>query len=257
MKIKMIFIPFLLLFITSCSLRTAKVSGPEKTSAENEEGIALLRTLKLYNDKVKTVKGSALAVFRENENTVSLKTEIVTDKKEKKFRIDLSDFVFKVPLITIIRNNNEILAVVHNKKEYYTLAYENFDFRNMTGINIPKDILVGSMTGGVYLIEGETAVSSPKDLLLSIESENGKQLVKFNDESLPVEAQYLNNTDICTVKYEKYKKIDGINYPYRIIIKNGDGQLEINYSDIKLNRLLESNAFELVGLNLNEYRHVN
>jgi hypothetical protein len=232
------------------------VSGPAETPTQTEEGIPLLISLNKYNDSVVTVEGNALTVYREEGNTISLKTEIISDKKGKKFRIELSDFVFKVPLVSIVRNNNDILAVVHNKKEYYTLTFEYFDFREMTGFDIPKEILVGSMTGDVYLIEGETKVTNPEDLLLSIEGETAKELIRFNSESLPVEAQYIDKTDIYTVKYEKYKNIDNIDYPHRIIIKHEDNQLEINYTEVKINKLLDGTVFEFDGFDLKQYRKV-
>ena len=255
-NVKIFFLPFLILFMISCSLRTAKVSGPVETPAETEVSIPLLTNLNGYNDRVDTVEGNALTVYREEGSTISLKTEIVSDKNGQNFRIDLSDYVFKVPLVSIVKNNNDILAVVYNKKEYYKLTFNYFNFHEMTGINVPKEILVSSMTGNVYLIEGETAVSSPEDDLLSIEGRTGRELVRFNGESLPIEAQYIDETDIYTVRYEKYKKIDNIDYPHRIIIKHQDSQLEINYTDIKLNGSLDSSVFEFDRFDLNEYRKV-
>jgi hypothetical protein len=256
-NIKLFFIPFVFLFIVSCSLRTAKVSGPAEEPAKRDEGIQLLTKLNRYNEMVDTVEGNALTVYREEDSTISFKTEIVSDKKKQKFRIDLYDFVFKVPLLSIIRNNDDILAVVHNKKEYYRLTFEHFDFREMTGFDIPKEILVGSMTGDVHLIEGRRDVSSPEDLLLSIKGETGTELVRFNGDALPVEAQYIKGADIYTVKYEKYKNIDNIDHPYRILIKHNGSQLEINYMDIKLNKKLNTDLFAFDGINLEDYRKAN
>jgi hypothetical protein len=241
----------------SCSLRTAKIGAPVETPLETEESQLLLTWLNEYNEMIRTIDGNALTIYRTDEKTISLKTDIITDKNEQRFRIDLFDFVFKAPLVSIVRNDNDVLAVIHNKKEYYTLTFEYFDFRELTGINIPKEILVSSITGEVYMLKGETVLSSPEDLLLSIEGETGLELVRFNSDSLPVEAQFIYETESYIVNYEKFKNIANIDYPHKITIKHNDAQLEINYAKVKLNTLVEGTAFDFDWAVLEKYTRVN
>ena len=256
-KLKMFFMLPLIFFMLSCSLRTTKIGGPVEPPLETEESLPLLTRLNKYNDMVRTLEGSAFTVYRTDEKTISLKMDIITDKKERRFRIDLFDFVFKVPLVSIVRNDNDVLAVVHNKKEYYTLTFEYFDFWEMTGINIPKDILISSITGEVHMIKGETVISSTEDLLLSIEGETGLELVRFNNDDLPVEAHFIYETESYIVNYEKYKNIENIDYPHKITIKHDDSRLEINYAEVKLNTVVESAAFDFDRSVLEEYTRVN
>ena len=159
--------------------------------------------------------------------------------------------------MSIVRNNSDVLAVIHNKKEYYTLKFEHFDFQAMTGIDIPRDILVSSLTGEVHIIEGATVISSPEDLLLSIEGKTEHELVRFNSDNLPVEAQFINGTKSFIIKYEKFKIIADIDYPHKITIKHNDSQLEVNYSDVKLNTVVESTVFDFDMSVLEKYTQVN
>jgi len=256
-KLKIFFMLLFLFFLLSCSLKTTKIGESVEAPLETEESLPLLTRLNEYNEMVRTVEGNALTIYRTDEKTISLKTDIIRDKKEQRFRIDLFDFVFRVPLVSIVRSDNDVLAVIHNKKEYYTLTFEYFDFREMTGINIPKDILVSSMTGEVHMIKGETAISSPKDLLLSIEGETGLELVRFNNDSLPVEVQFIFETESYIVNYEKYKNIANIDFPHKITIKHDDSRLEINYAEVKLNTVVESTVFDFDGSVPEEYTRMN
>ncbi len=98
-KLKMFFMFPLLFFILSCSLRTTKIGGPVEAPLETEESLPLLTRLNEYNEMVRTIEGNALTIYRTDEKTISLKTDIIRDKKEHRFRIDLFDFVGKDPLL--------------------------------------------------------------------------------------------------------------------------------------------------------------
>ena len=229
----------IILIFNSCTLKTTRVGIP----VETDESISLMTRLNSYNNMVTTIKGKALAVYREGEKTVSLKTDIVTDEKESMFRVDLFDLVFRKPLFSIIRKAEDVLAVIYTRKEYYTVSYDGFDFQEMIGFELPRDILVSSIAGNVYIINGEAVVSDPDDLSLSIEGEAVRELIRFNKEHLPVEVVYDYGTVLYHISFKKYKIIDNFSFPHKIIIKNEDRMLDINYTDINVNIAVENESF--------------
>lgn len=243
----------IILSFNSCTLKTSRVGIP----VETDGSFSLLTRLHSYNNTVTTIKGKALTVYREGEKTVSLRADIVTDEKEIMFRIDLFDFVFKKPLISIIRKTGDILAVIYTKKEYHTMSFENFDFQEMTGFDLPKEILMSAIAGNVYIIEGEAVVSDPDNLLLSIEGEAGRELIRLNREYLPVEVEYYYGTVLYHISFNKYKIIDNFYFPHKIIIKNGGRILEINYTDIKVNTAVGNEVFSFDDSVLNGFARIN
>jgi len=248
-----IFLLLIVLSFNSCTLKTLRVGIP----VEADESISLLTRLNSYNDMVITIKGKALSVYREGGKTVSLKTNIVTDEKESMFRVDLFDFVFRKPLISIIRKGGDVLAVIYTRKEYYTLSFEDFDFRKMIGFDLPKEILVSAIAGNVYIIEGESVVSDPDNLTLSIEGGAGRELIRFNREYLPVEVKYDYSTALYYIRFDKYKIVDNFYFPHKIIIKNEDRMFEINYTDIDVNIAVENEAFSFDDSVLNGFARIN
>jgi hypothetical protein len=273
--------PFLILLcaslavtLASCAVRTAKVGQKPGAAATEQSAEELLGILETQNMSVKSMAGKSLVVYRDGDKVVSLKATIAADKEGGRYRLDLFDYVFNKHLMTLIRWGEQVSAILYFKKEYRELSYDDFRFEDMTGITIPKDILLSTMLGEVYLPDGERKVytgdepvhyteaergarGALKNRVLIIETEPGsRDTILFDDEGIPVEARYSGGPEAHLVRFLKHKNIDGIEFPVKITIESGPRNLEINFTEVKLNRITPENAFTIPDASLQGFARV-
>ena len=247
------FILFISLFLISCSLKVARVSELVQKKARS----FLFEELISYNNSVVTLEGKAFVMYKESEKTFSFRVEVAADKNEMNFRLDIGDFVFKIPLITVIQEGEDVLVINYSKKTFSRLQYKDLDFKNMTGLNIPKDILVNSVLGEVFIIKGDIEVSESDNLLLSINGMTEKENVLFNEKLMPIEALYILHSDSLLVNFYKFNGIEKEQFPYKITIKNEDKLLQINYSSLTINSPINSDLFSFDTSNLKGFTRLN
>jgi len=245
--------------------------GAAATEQSAEE---LLGIIEAQDMSVKSMAGKSLVVYRDGDRVVSPKATIAADKEGVRYRLDLFDYVFNKHLMTLIRLGEQVSAILYFKKEYRELSYDDFRFEDLTQITIPKDILLSTMLGEVYLRGGERKVYADdegahyaevgsgargalKNRVLIIEAESGsRDTILFDDKGIPVEARYSDDRETHLVRFLKHKNIDGTEFPVKITIESGPRMLEINFTEVKLNRITPENAFTIPDASLQGFARV-
>jgi hypothetical protein len=227
--------------ISSCTVRTVKRIEPEMPSKAE----TLFQRLHSYNSAVRSLEAKALAVYRDNERTYSLRVYIAVDKKTERFRFDLSDFVFKVPLTTVLRKVDEVIVVNYSKKTLSSLQYSDLDFSEMLGLKISKEVLVSTVIGEVFTI-GNTGITADSEVpTLIINNGEETETVIFSPELIPVQVKYEFQEDSLTMQFSKHEKIENVQFPKKISIQDANRTLDINYSDLRVNMPFEEAVFLL------------
>jgi hypothetical protein len=260
--------------LASCAVRTAKVGEKPGAAATEQSAEMLLGMIEAQNKAVKSIAGKSLVVYKDGDKVVSLKSTIAADKEGVRYRIDLFDYVFNKHLMTLIRSGDQVSAIIYFKKEYHELSYEDFRFGDFSTITIPKDILLSTMLGEVYLPGGERKVyadgepahyagagsgarGASKNQVLVIEAESGSSnTILFDSKGIPVEARYSDGREAYLVRFLKYKNIDGIQFPVKITLESGPRILEINFNEVRLNRITPENAFTIPDASLQGFARV-
>ena len=227
------------IFVTSCTLQTTKIDE----TVEVSETDLLIEKLRSYNRSVSYLEGKALVVYKEDDKTYSFRVNIAVDKNSDRFRLDASDFVFKKLLLTLIRNENDVLAVNYSKKTIANLLYDDFDFSSLIGLRISKEIFEHAFLGEVFIIEGPIQRGDSEYPSLYIKAGEETETVLFNEELLPAQALYLFVQDSLAVDYSKYEYFEDVRFPRKITVKTGDRRLIINYSELVINIPIKREIF--------------
>jgi hypothetical protein len=234
-------------------MKTVKI----EETAQIETSTILLEKLNEYNSYVKSIEGNALVMYKESDVTYSFRAQIESDKDKMDFKLQLDDFVFKFPLFTLIKKDQDVLAIVHSNKTYTFLQYEELDLNILTGLNIPHDILIRGVLGEVFVIKGEIIESKAQSI--TIQNKNQSETIVFNKELLPDETHYYLNPelDMYKVTFSKYRNVENIEFPYKINIQNEEKTLSINYSDVKINTPISTDVFSMDISHLEDYTPLN
>ncbi|GEM_PF-1455438 len=235
------------LFITSCA------TAPKKTT--DEAGI-LYEKLLVHNRRVYSLKGEAMVVYREPDRTLSFRGFVLSNEENGGFRLDLSDFVFNKPLVTVTRNGGAVLAVMHYRKAYYSASWEEINMKKITGFDIPRELLISTVMGKVYA-ENTDCRTEGDVLILEGAGAYREHRVYFKDEVISRVVYGFEESEY-EVLFQKYRAVEGIEFPQKIVVEmSGEGSvLEILYSQVDLNRVSETDDFSLDGVDLNNYENL-
>ena len=239
--------------MSSCTVRTVKRIEPERPpKVEN-----LFQRLHSYNSAVRSLEAKALAVYRDSEKTYSFRVHIAVDKETAHFRIDVSDFVFKVPLTTVLRRGDEVIVVNYSKKTLSTLQYSELSFSEMIGLKISKEVLVSAVIGEVFTISN-TGITIADSEVPTLFIRNGEETetVIFSSALIPVQVQYELQEESITIQFLKYERIANVQFPKKISIQNANRTLDINYSDLRLNMSVEEKVFLLDNEKIADFSHI-
>jgi hypothetical protein len=226
-----------------------------ETVEEELEPTPFLENLNAYNEMVHTIDAEALIVFRDIDRTLSFRAQLAAQNNGETLRIDFADFIFKKPLLGLIRNEGTVVAVFHLKKEYYRLSYDDLDIEALSGLQIRKEVLISAMMGKVYVDDGGSVSNSVDQSTVVIENGGFRETVTFNSESLPVSVEYVFDSDIFLMLFEEYQPIDGTPFPQKVVIKNNGRTLELRFDEIELNGVLDAVLFQADEY-LTEYQEV-
>jgi hypothetical protein len=225
----------------------------ERETDVQKRDLVLLSRLSQYNDRIKTIKGEALFLYKDSSKTLSFRAIVVVDDRTKRLRLELTDYVFKKPVITIVRNAEEIVAVLYTKKEYYRLQYSSLDIEKLTGLEIPKEILMPSLLGKVYTGTGSGIVSTVNANTLQIDNGDFTQDVFFNETLLPIRTLFRLAHGSYNLIFNNFLKLQDTQFPQKIIVKNNDRFLEISYTSVLINQELDFRSFQIDELNLTDF----
>jgi outer membrane lipoprotein-sorting protein len=230
---------FVVAVLSSCATRTDYVE-PGKDPGE------LMDRIDQYNRMVRSVDARALVVFKDGEKQYSFRATLLAEGNGNKLRLTLSDFVFKKPLVSIVKNENVFTAIVYVKKQYIQEPYEELDVVEVTGLRIQKEILLATLMGKVYVDGGPSVLTSPDASTLIIDCHEGeREVVSFDSRMLPSEVTYARDYRKYRTVFHEYMLVDGVYYPKKLSIVYEDQELTANFSDVRVNRSLDSATFQL------------
>jgi len=205
----------------------------------------LIERLNHHNGRIHTVDARALVVFREADRNFSFRATLSVENHGENLRLDLSDFVFKKPLLSIVKNGEQVTTILYTKRSYFEMPYEQLDMKKISGLNIRKEILLSALMGKVYIEEQNSVTSSPEPHLLIIENSYMKETISFNDQLLPVSVFYDFQNDVYTMTFREYIRIGDLVFPKKVTVRNQDRVLEANYSDVSVNQPLDPEIFHV------------
>ncbi len=243
----LLFTPLILFTVVSCASKMEREADEQKSSS------VLLGRLSQYNDSVKTIDAEALFLYKDSSKTLSFRAFVVVDDRTERLRLELTDYVFKRPVITIVRNEEEIIALLYTKKEYYRLQYSSLDIEKLTGLDIPKEILIPSLLGKVYTGTGSGIVSSVDAYTLQIDNGDFTQDVFFNETLLPIRILFKLAHGSYELVFNNYLKLQDIQFPKKITVQNNDRFLEISYTTTLINQELDVRLFQIGDIDISDF----
>ncbi len=252
-----VFAGLLVIAFASCTGKAVKVgleeSEPRITSEERDEAAVLFDRLVSFNNKASFIEGNAFVIYKNNKETYSFRIHAIADMSRKNYKLSIDEYIFKIPLFTVIKNSNDVLAITHSKKTYTLLCYEDLDFSRVTDLHIPKDFFIHAVFGAFYVIEGSKVFSLPEENVLRIEGTDKSQQVVFSDEMLPIESTYSLSDKFVNVQFSKYREVASIQFPHKITLSDDQKVLKINYSNVRIDTPVSIDTFALDTSGLEGY----
>jgi outer membrane biogenesis lipoprotein LolB len=236
----------LCLLLFSCAIRQEVTKEPLRRPEKEHQ--PLVERIGEYNNKLTSINATAIVVFRDIDNTLSLRCEVLARDGAELLRLEFKDFVFKKPLATVVRNYGTVATYVHPTKECYQTAVEKTDFGSLLGFSIPVKLLFSSILARVYIPEGEVVVEQIDDNNLLIEALQEQEVVRFGQAALPEEIAYamtdsLGHTHMYRVSFETFEEKGSLVFPLVIKVTGQDRILEIRYSSVEPNAAISEEQF--------------
>ena len=237
---------FLLLF--SCATRT-------EITEEGMDANILLAKLTAYNASIYSIQANALVVYTDGDKTYSFSATVVVDRSGQDMRLDLSDFVFKKPILTIVKSGDDITALIHTQKKYYTTNFKYFRIEELTDLQLKKELLLPALMGKVYMASKHSSMTSPDAETLIIEHEDHRETVSFNKEWLPRSAEYTYGKNVYSVTLQSFIQTGGVYFPGKVVLVNENRQLKATYKEVQVNETVESRIFSVDEKEFAGYMH--
>jgi hypothetical protein len=228
----------LFLLLLSCATRT-------EITEEGRDADILLAKLNMYNASIHSIQANALVLYTDGDRTYSFRAKLVVNMNGQNMRLDLADFVFKKPLLTIVKSEGDITALIHTQKKYYLTSFEDFRIEDLTDLRMKKEILLPALMGKVYVASERSIVTSPDEETLIIEHEDFRQTVSFSKEWLPQSAQYTYGYDVYSLTLDSFTYTSEVYFPERVVLVNKNRQLKASYTDVQVNGTVDSQIFNV------------
>jgi len=235
--IRLFLIISLILLVVSCATRI------NKSVVEEDTASLLMRKLAVYNDSIQEMTGKAIMFYKDGNRTLSFRATVVSRNGD--LRLDLNDFVFKKPVLTLIKRGSDVLIIQHMKKEFYLMKYDVLDLEKLAGIDILPDILLPSITGRVYIIDEHSSVSPLDFTTLRIEGSNMHEEIQFNEDSLPTRTTITSLPVVYILTLKKFNRYNNVFFPQKISLTDGEKVLEISYSEVHINEYIDNSSFNI------------
>lgn len=236
---------FIVFGLFSCSVKTVRLEE------ERENELRMLENLMDYNAGVRTLNAKATIIYRDENSAMSFRASMLFDYESDSFRMDLFDLVFGKPVLTVVKNGERVLTVVHTRGESNLQSYDEFDLQKMTGLSIPKELLLSSIVGKVYLGKGGREISSGGQSVLIVKTPLIRSDVHFGRDRLPDRVKYISSMYTYELSFAKFEKSGDASFPLKVILKDTSRMLTVNYSSPLINMELEEKDFlideKLVG----------
>ena len=133
---------------------------------------------------------------------------MVVQQNGEHIRLDLSDFVFKKPVLTLVKNNDQVTALMHMKKKGYLMSYDSMSIEELSGFKLRKEILLPALMGKVFVDAHNASLISPDPNTLIIESDTVREVVTFDAEWLPKNVEYEISGDAYIMNFVSFTDLD-------------------------------------------------
>ncbi len=218
-------------FLSSCATRV----GMLKTKSRKE---AVIEKINEYNDKIKDVKAKGTIILRHKGSIESFRLELFNYETPEFVRINLKDFIFKKPLLTLISNNDKVMIynfVKKEKKEYMDLSHF---FKELLGFEINPDYIEDIFVMRIPLLKEsgvkKTVEGSERVILEGPDNSEIITLAMNNNNILPEKIEYRTKKYMVNIKYGKIVDLDYISMPSNVKVEIDGNSFEINYSSIDI-----------------------
>lgn len=228
---------FIVVALFSCSVKTARLEE------ERETEVRMLENLLHYNAGVRTLNAKATVIYKDENSAMSFRASMLFDYESESFRMDLFDFVFGKPVLTVVKNGERVLTVVHTRGESNLQSYDEFDLQKITGLSIPKELLLSSIVGKVYLGEGSREISRSGQSTLVVKTSLVQSDVHFGRDKLPDRVKYISSIYTYELSFTKFETSGDASFPLKVILKDTSRMLTVNYSSPLINMELEEKDF--------------
>ncbi len=243
----------------SCAVRTTAVRDNveiKEGAMEDEERNILLAETEKYNRMLTSLKGEAMVIYRDPERTLSFRSAVaavgVAEGDASALRLDLDEFVFRIPIATVLKTQDEVYTYVHSEKSYYVTPVDEADFGALLGFEVPVRFLFSSLLGRVYLPQESPRFRMIDERHLLITGRGEEEIVRFGPMVLPEGIEYRRaggpeGDDIYRVDFDKYdvsgSAPDQAPFPMVVTVKSGKKSLEIRYSMVTVNSGIKEGVF--------------
>lgn len=218
----------------------------QSVTVQEEGDVQLLvEKLKEYNESISTIKAHALLMYTDGDKSYSFRAEIAVENSGENIRLDLSDFVFKKPVLTLVKNSDQVAALLHMDKKVYLTSYENLNIEALSGLKLRKEILLPALMGKVFVNSATATMSSPNSKTLIMESEGYRETVSFDAHWLPQSVEYEVNNDVYSMTFKSFTAFEGVFFPGKVTLSSLNRQLEATFKDVTVNGMIDDGLFLL------------
>jgi hypothetical protein len=229
------------LFITllyGCATQTELVQ-------EEGDGSQLVEKLNAYNESIQTIEAHALLMYSDGDRNYSFRAFIAAQNDGEYMRLDLSDFVFKKPVLTLVKANDSVTALLHMQRRIYHTDYEGLSLEALSGLNVHKEILIPALMGKVFMIANNSDTSSPDARTLVVDSEDLREIVTFDSDGLPQNVQFTMHNDAYILIFKDFAAVKEAQFPEKIVLSSQDRRLEATYREVRVNETIDMGLFML------------
>jgi hypothetical protein len=218
----------------------------QSVTVQDESAVQqLMERLTSYNESVTAVEAHAILMYTDGERNYSFRAYIAAQNNGEHIRLDLSDLVFKKPVLTLVKADDTVTALMHMQKTGYTMSYKHMDLEEITGLNLRKEILLPALMGKVYVSPEIAELSSTDSQTLRIASDEYMETVIFDDQWRPQRVTYDMGDAAYSMVFKSYTAVEGTAFPDKVTLSNQERKLEATYRDVKVNSLLDEGLFVL------------
>ena len=217
-------------FLSSCATRV----GMLKTKSRKE---TVIEKINEYNNKIKNVKARGTIIFRQNSHIESFRIELFNYDTPEFVRINLKDFIFKKPLITLISNNDGVMVYNFIKKEKKKYKDPSYFFKDLLGMEVNPEYIEDILAMRIPLLKErgikKTVEGSERVILEGPDKLEIVTLTTGNN-ILPEEIEYRTKKYLVNIKYSKVVNLTYISIPSNIKIEIDGKIIAINYNSIDI-----------------------
>ena len=203
----------------------------------------LLEKLKEYNGSISSVEARALLMYNDGDKNYGFQAVVAVQQNGERIRLDLSDFVFKKPILTLVKNSDQVTALMHIKKKGYLMSYDSMSIEELSGFKLRKEILLPALMGKVFVDDGNASLFSPDSKTLIMESDIVREVVTFDAEWLPRSVEYEIFGDAYIMNFVSFTALEDHVFPEKVTLSTLNRRLEATYRDVRVNGYIDDGMF--------------